>query len=55
LEIGVPFYRQMAIRDIIVLDPETGVVKHWREGEANERTLQSPVAITLVCGCSATV
>lgn len=55
LEIGVPFYRQMNISDIIVLEPETGVVKHWRSGEANERTLQSPVAITLLCGCSATV
>ncbi len=55
LEIGVPFYRNMNIKDIIVLDPETGVVRHWQQGEAQERELQSPVAITLLCGCAVTV
>lgn len=51
--VSVPFYRQLRIPDILVFDPETNEVKHWRGG--GEKTYQSPVTLTLQCGCSITV
>jgi len=54
LVIGVPFYQRVGIRDIIVFDPETDLVRHWRNG-GNEKTYPSPVTIDLLCGCSITV
>jgi Uma2 family endonuclease len=54
LVIGVPFYQQVGVRDIIVLDPETGAVRHWQQGHG-EQTYTSPVNLTLLCGCTCTV
>ena len=54
LLIGVPFYRQVGIRDIVVLDPRTGDVRHWQQGQP-ERAYASPVFLTFLCGCAATV
>ena len=54
LEIGVPFYRRMHVKDIIVLDPDTNAVLHWA-GQLPARELTSPVEITLQCGCRCTV
>ena len=54
LEIGVPFYQRMGIADIIVLDPRTNGVWHYR-GNSPARELTSPVEITLACGCRCTV
>lgn len=54
LEVGVPFYRHMGIKDIIVLDPDTNAVLHYQNGQ-NARELVSPVDITLACGCRCTV
>jgi Uma2 family endonuclease len=33
LVIGVPFYRQIGVKDVIVRDPETNDVKHWQQGQ----------------------
>jgi Uma2 family endonuclease len=54
LEIGVPFYRRMHVKDIIVLDPDTDAVLHWA-GQLPACELTSPVEITLQCGCRCTV
>lgn len=54
LVIGVPFYLRIGIPDIIVLDPETNEVRHWRNG-GNEKTYSSPVTLDLLCGCTITV
>lgn len=54
LVIGVPFYRQIGVKDVIVLDPETNEVKHWQQGQP-ERTFTSPVTLSLLCGCTCTV
>lgn len=54
LLIGVPFYRQVGVKDIVVLNPRTGEVRHWQQGQP-ERAYESPVALTFLCGCSATV
>ena len=54
LVIGVPFYRQIGIKDVIVLDPETGEVKHWQQGQP-EKSYTSPTTLSLLCGCSCTV
>ena len=54
LVIGVPFYQQVGVRDIIVFDPETGAVRHWQQGHG-EQTYTSPVNLTLLCGCTCTV
>ena len=49
LFVSVPFYQQMRIPDIIVFDPETNAVRHWRSG-GNEKIYQSPVMLSLACG-----
>lgn len=54
LIIGVPFYRQIGIKDVIVLDPISGEVKYYPKGKG-EILLQSPTTITLACGCTCTV
>lgn len=52
--IGVPFYQRVGIPDIIVFDPETNIVRHWRNG-GNEKSYPSPVKLDLLCGCTITV
>ncbi len=54
LDVGVPFYRRMKIKDIIVVDPDSGAVLHY-QGALPARELTSPVEITLQCGCHCTV
>ncbi len=54
LEVGVPFYRRMGVKDIVVLDPDTHAVRHY-QGALPARELTSPVEITLQCGCRCTV
>jgi len=54
LEVGVPFYKRMGIKDIIVLDPDTNAVLHYA-GALPARELTSPVEITLACGCRCTI
>ena len=48
-EIGVPFYRSMNIRDIVLFDPRTGEILHVSDGV--EHILQSPAAVIMQCGC----
>ncbi len=55
LEIGVPFYQRMNVKDIVVLNPDTNAVLHYQAGQPMPRELVSPVDITLACGCRCTV
>lgn len=54
LLIGVPYYQQIGIKDIVVFDPRTGEVRHWQQGQP-ERTYTSPETLIFLCGCAATV
>lgn len=54
LNVGVPFYLRMLIKDILVLDPENSVVRHFRPGQSEAR-YASPITMTLDCGCEVTV
>ena len=54
LSIGVPFYLRSGVKDVLVLDPETGGVTHFRPGYSEARHV-SPVALTLTCGCQVTI
>lgn len=49
LEIGVPFYISQGIKDVVVLDPRTEEVLHFKNGE--KREFVSPVEIGFECGC----
>ena len=53
LEIGVPFYRHWGIKDTVIFDPETQTVLHYR-GVLPVQTHQSPITLTLACGCVCT-
>lgn len=53
LEIGVPFYLSQGVKDVVVFNPYTNEVLHFRAGET--RNLASPVEIEFECGCSCTV
>jgi Uma2 family endonuclease len=54
LLIGVPFYQQIGVKDITVLDPRTGEVRHYQQGRP-PHFCQSPTQLTFLCGCTATV
>jgi Uma2 family endonuclease len=53
LEIGVPFYVSQEVKDIVVFNPYTMEVLHFRDGE--KRELSSPVEIEFKCGCNCVV
>ena len=52
LLIGVPFYLSQGVKDVVVFDPYTLKVLHFRGGE--KREMDSPVVIELQCGCECT-
>jgi len=52
LEIGVPFYLANGVKDVVVFNPYTDEVLHFRAGET--RNLTSPVEIEFECGCRCT-
>ena len=54
LAIGVPFYLRSGIKDVIVFDPGTRTVRHFRPGHS-ELQCDSPIDIALACGCLVTV
>ncbi len=53
LEISLPFYLSQGIPDIVIFDPTTDVVSHYRNGQATEYA--SPVELAFACGCCAIV
>ena len=53
LELSPPIYLANGVRDVVVLNPYTNEVSHFREGETLKKT--SPVAIEFECGCCCTV
>lgn len=53
LEISPPIYLANGVKDVVVLNPYTLEVFHFRNGERREMT--SPVGIKLECGCRCTV
>ena len=53
LEISPPIYLANGVKDVVVLNPYTMEVFHFRNGEKREMT--SPVEIELECGCRCTV
>lgn len=53
LEIGVPFYLSQGVKDVVVLNPYTREVIHFRAGTESRQT--SPVEIHLACGCVCSV
>ena len=54
LKVGVPFYLNQGIRDIVTLDMTNNTVTHFRPGQP-EQTHSSPVTLTFACGCEATI
>ncbi|MDX1934844.1 MAG: Uma2 family endonuclease [Capsulimonadales bacterium] len=54
LLIGIPYYRQIGLGDVVVLDPITGDVKHYPRGRG-EIARHSPTTILLACGWECTV
>ena len=53
LEISPPIYLANGVKDVVVLNPYTMEVFHFRNAE--KRELTSPVKIELECGCRCTV
>jgi len=53
LEISPPIYLANGVKDVIVFNPYTKEVVHFRNGE--KRELMSPVEIRFECGCRCTV
>ncbi|MCY7376254.1 MAG: Uma2 family endonuclease [Pyrinomonadaceae bacterium] len=53
LEISPPIYLANGVKDVVVFNPYTMEVFHFRSGE--KREMMSPVEIELECGCRCTV
>lgn len=54
LSIGVPFYLRSGVKDILVFDPDTGEIRHFRPGHSEARHA-TPTTLTLSCGCQVTI
>ena len=53
LQLSPGFYLAQGVKDVIVYEPESGVLEHFRrDGRAMHR---SPVELALECGCLVTV
>jgi len=53
LEIGPHFYLSQGVKDVIVFDPRTLIVLHYRRDGTHRLT--SPHSFALECGCACTV
>lgn len=53
LEISPPIYLANGVKDVIVFNPYTNEVMHFRDGEKRETV--SPIEIEFECGCSCVV
>lgn len=53
LQVGVPFYLSQGVKDVVVLDPLSLKVLHFRGDQRLE--FKSPVEIEFMCGCVCTV
>jgi len=53
LEISPPIYLANGVKDVVVFNPYTKEVVHFRNGE--KRELMSPVEIEFECGCGCVV
>lgn len=53
LEISPPIYLANGVKDVIVFNPYTNEVMHFRDGEKRETA--SPIEIEFECGCSCVV
>ena len=52
--ISLPFYLTQGVRDVVLFNPYTNEVLHCRP-DGTRRTLESPVELQFVCGCTVTV
>ncbi len=54
LKIGVPFYLSQGVKDVVVFNPYTMEVLHFKKGKRKKKTT-SPVEIEFACGCNCVV
>jgi len=47
---GAPFYIEQGVADVLVVDPRTRVVLHYRPGQPRAQH-SSPLELDLACGC----
>jgi Uma2 family endonuclease len=48
---GAPFYIGCGVLDVLVIDPRSGLIRHYRPHEAEPLLLHTPAAVALACGC----
>jgi len=53
LELGPPFYLAQGVKDVIVYNPYTQKARHF--DATGDSDYQSPVTLTLHCGCQVTL
>ena len=50
LSINPPWYLSMGVRDVLVVEPRLGEIRHFRHG-ASVADLRMPTTVDLLCGC----
>jgi len=53
LDIGPPFYLSQGVKDVLVVNPETAAVHHFRRDRVARYT--GPVTLALEVGCEVTL
>jgi Uma2 family endonuclease len=53
LELAPSFYLSMGVKDVLIFEPSTLIVYHYRKDSS--KRLESPVEMMLECGCSCLV
>lgn len=48
---GAPFYLEHVVLDVVVVDPRSGAILHFRPAHP-PTPLQAPVTLSLTCGCT---
>jgi hypothetical protein len=54
LSINPPWYLAMGVKDVLVVDPRAGIVRHHRHG-APLAVFHQPAVFHLLCGCRCTI
>jgi Uma2 family endonuclease len=53
LEINPRFYSSQGIPDVVIVDPRSGAVRHYRP--SGQTTHQAPITLNLECGCRCSI
>jgi Uma2 family endonuclease len=55
LVLSPPFYLEQGVKDILIFDPRSKIILHYRKDWLEPKELSSPTRFELECGCEVTI